>query len=133
MSMSDPLADMLTRIRNAGMVHKEVVDMPYSKMKQDIANILRDEGYIVGSQMIEEKGPQNSLRVNLKYDRHGQQIITGLRRVSKPGCRVYARYDALPAVMSGLGISIVSTSHGVISARQARAKKIGGEIICEVW
>jgi small subunit ribosomal protein S8 len=131
--MSDPLADMLTRIRNAGMVHKEVVDMPYSKMKQDIARILQDEGYIVGSQMIEEKGPQNSLRVNLKYDRNGGRIITGLRRVSKPGCRVYARYNELPAVMSGLGISIVSTSHGVISARQARAKKIGGEIICEVW
>jgi len=133
MSMSDPLADMLTRIRNAGMVHFETVDIPFSIMKHSLALILQDEGYINGSQIIEEKGPQNTLRINLKYDQDGHRVITGLRRVSKPGCRVYAKHDSLPPVMSGLGISIISTSHGVISGRQARAKKIGGEIICEVW
>ncbi len=133
MSMSDPLADMLTRIRNAGMVRFETVDIPYSKMKQHVARILQDEGYIIGSEVIEEKGPQNTLRLTLKYDQNGQKVITGLRRVSKPGRRVYARHYDLPAVMTGLGISIVSTSQGVISARQARAKKIGGEIICEIW
>jgi small subunit ribosomal protein S8 len=131
--MSDPLADMLTRIRNAGMVHFETVDIPFSKMKEHVARLLEDEGYILGSEVIEEKGPQNTLRLKLKYDQNGQRVITGLRRVSKPGCRVYAPYNSLPPVMSGLGISIISTSHGVISARQARAKKIGGEIICEVW
>ena len=133
MSMSDPVADMLTRIRNAGMVHFQDVDIPYSKIKNHISQIMAEEGYINGAQVIKEKGPQDTLRLNLKYDQKGQKVITGLRRVSKPGRRVYARHDEIPAVMSGLGISIISTSQGVISGRQARAKKIGGEIICEVW
>lgn len=133
MSMSDPVADMLTRIRNAGMVHFQEVDIPYSQMKNHIAQIMAEEGYINGSQVLKGKGPQDTLRLNLKYDQKGQKVITGLRRVSKPGRRVYARHYDIPAVMSGLGISIISTSQGVISGRQARAKKIGGEIICEIW
>jgi len=133
MSMSDPVADMLTRIRNAEMVRFQDVDIPYSKIKNHIAQIMAEEGYINGSQVIKGKGPQDTLRLNLKYDAKGQKVITGLRRVSKPGRRVYARHDDIPAVMSGLGISIISTSQGVISGRQARAKRIGGEIICEIW
>jgi len=133
MSMSDPVADMLTRIRNAGMVHFQSVDMPYSKMKHHVAQIMQNEGYINGFEVVVEKGPQNTLRIDLKYDGNGDRVITGLRRVSKPGRRVYASHHEIPAVMSGLGISIVSTSQGIISGRQARSKKIGGEIICEVW
>ncbi len=133
MSMTDPLADMLTRIRNAGMVKKASVDIPYSNMKGHVAEILKAEGYIEGYHVIEEEGPQNTLRIDLKYDDRGQGVITGLKRVSKPGRRVYARHNEIPRVMSGLGIAILSSSQGVIPDRVARQKRVGGEILCEVW
>lgn len=133
MSMNDPLADMLTRIRNAVMVNFASVDMPFSKMKGELAKILKEEGFISDYQIIEESGVQNTLRMNLKYDKSGKRVITGLRRISKPGRRVYAKHNEIPKVMSGLGLAIVSTSHGVVTDHQARAQKVGGEIICEVW
>jgi len=133
MSMSDPLADMLTRIRNAQMVKKESVDIPYSNMKGHIAKILKEEGYITDYHVIEKSGPQNTLRIELKYDDSGSCVITGLRRVSKPGRRIYARHNEIPKVMSGLGVAILSTSRGVIVDREARRTKVGGEIVCEVW
>jgi len=133
MSMSDPLADMLTRIRNAVMVNLGSVDMPYSKIKAEVARILKQEGYITEYQKIEEKTIQGTLRIVLKNNHHSDKVITGIKRVSKPGRRVYARYDEIPKVLSGLGISILSTSAGVITDHEARSKTVGGEIICEVW
>ena len=133
MSMNDPLADMLTRIRNACMVKFNKVNMPYSHMKGQIARLLKDEGYINDYHVIEEKGPQNTLQIDLKYDTTGKQVITGLRRVSKPGRRVYARHNEIPKVMTGLGVSLVSTSNGMLTDNQARAQRVGGEIICDIW
>jgi len=133
MSMNDPLADMLTRIRNACMVKFNTVDMPYSQMKGQIARLLKEEGYIDGYHVIEEKGPQNTLRIDLKYDKSGKQVITGLKRVSKPGRRIYARHNEIPKVMTGLGVSLISTSSGMLTDVQARAQRVGGEIICDVW
>ena len=133
MSMNDPLADMLTRIRNGLMVNFEKVSMPSSKMKTQIARVLKEEGYINESSIIKDSGPQDTLQIDLKYDKNNVKVITGLCRVSKPGCRVYARNNEIPKVLSGLGISIISTSEGVCTDHQARAKKIGGEILCEVW
>ena len=133
MSMNDPLADMLTRIRNANMVNFSKVDMPFSNMKGQIARLLKEEGYITDYQVIEEKGPQNTLQIDLKYDQSGKQVITGLKRVSKPGRRIYARHNEIPKVMTGLGVSIVSTSKGMLTDNQARAQKVGGEIICDIW
>ena len=132
MSMSDPLADMLTRIRNAGMVKFESLDMPLSNLKADVAKILKEEGYIKDFQVVEDS-KQGTLKIALKYDQHNQGAITGLKRVSKPGCRVYVKHDKIPKVMSGLGVAIVSTSKGVMSDREARATKVGGELLCEVW
>ena len=133
MSMNDPLADMLTRIRNAVMVNFEKVEMPNSNMKGQLARILKEQGYINDYSVVDNGGPQKTLRIDLKYDQNGGKVITGLRRVSKPGRRVYARSKEIPKVLSGLGISIISTSHGVLTDHQARAKNVGGEIICEVW
>ena len=133
MSMNDPLADMLTRIRNACMVKFSKVDMPYSHVKGQIARLLKDEGYINDFQVIDEKGPQNTLQINLKYDQTGRQVITGLKRVSKPGRRIYARHNEIPKVMTGLGVSFISTSSGMLTDNQARAQKVGGEIICDIW
>ncbi|MDH3359447.1 MAG: 30S ribosomal protein S8 [Desulfobulbaceae bacterium] len=132
MSMSDPLADMLTRIRNANMVRFESVSMPHSKMKVRLADVLKKEGYINDYHVIEDD-KQGVLRVDLKYDKENRRVITGLRRVSKPGCRVYVKNDKIPKVMSGLGIGILSTSKGVVSDGEARANGLGGEYICEVW
>ena len=132
MSMTDPLADMLTRIRNAGMVKFERVEMPLSKLKAGVAEILKKEGYISGYQVIEDK-VQGVLRVDLKYDKNNSGVITGLKRISKPGCRVYVKYDEIAKVMSGLGVAIVSTSKGIITDREARNQKLGGELLCEVW
>jgi len=131
--MNDPLADMLTRIRNAGMVKFEKVDMPLSKTKVQVAKILKDEGYVNDYHIIEDGGPQGTLRIDLKYDQDGNRVIAGLKRTSKPGRRVYTRYNEIPKVMSGLGISVISTSNGVLANKQAEAQKVGGEIICEVW
>ena len=132
MSMSDPLADMLTRIRNAGMVRYETVDVPMSNLKVGVAKVLREEGYITDYQIIEDS-KQGILRIVLKYGPHDERVISGLRRVSKPGLRKYVKADEIPKVMSGLGISILSTSKGVITDREARRLSIGGEILCEAW
>lgn len=133
MSMSDPLADMLTRIRNAVMVNLTIVDMPYSKIKAEVAKILKKEGYISDFQKIEDNSHQGSLRVSLKTNSDTDKVITGIKRISKPGRRVYSRYNEIPKVLSGLGISIVSTSQGVLTDQEARTRSVGGEIICEVW
>jgi len=132
MSMSDPLADMLTRIRNAGMVRYETVDVPMSNLKVGVAKVLRDEGYIKDYQIIEDK-KQGTLRIELKYGPHNERVINGLRRVSKPGLRKYVKADDIPKVLSGLGISILSTSKGIITDSEARRLRIGGEILCEAW
>jgi len=130
MSMSDPIADMLTRIRNAQRAHKSEVSMPGSKMKLAIANVLKDEGYVAESQVSEDSG-KTTLTVRLKYF-DGQPVIDRLDRVSRPGLRIYRGKDELPQVMGGLGVAIISTSHGVMSDRSARAAGHGGEVICYV-
>jgi len=132
MSMSDPLADMLTRIRNAVMVKFDTVDMPKSNVKVNIAKVLKDEGFISGYQVSDE-GVQGTLTITLKYGPEGEPVIRGIKRVSKPGLRKYAKANAIPKVLSGLGVAIVSTSKGIITDKQARALNTGGEIICEVW
>jgi small subunit ribosomal protein S8 len=132
MSMSDPLSDMLTRIRNAGMVRFDSIEMPNSKIKVGVAEILKREGYINGYHVIDDD-KQGILKLDLRYGNRNEVIITGLRRVSKPSRRIYVKYDAIPKVMSGLGISIVSTSKGIFSDKEAREMKIGGELLCEVW
>ena len=132
MSMSDPLADMLTRIRNAVQVKFPSVDIPLSNVKKDVAKILKEEGYILDYQVIDD-GLQGALRLELKYDQNNRSVITGIRRVSKPGRRIYLKSDRIPKVMSGLGIAVISTSRGVISDQNARAQKVGGEVLCEVW
>ena len=132
MSMSDPLADMLTRIRNATMVKYDSVEMPKSKIKVNVAKVLQEEGYIAGWEVTDE-GPQGTLIINLKYGPNGESVITGLKRVSKPGLRQYAGADAIPTVLNGLGVSIVSTSQGLMSDRAARRANTGGEVLCQVW
>ncbi len=132
MSMSDPLADMLTRIRNAVMVKYDTVRMPKSNIKVNVAKVLEEEGYIAGYQVSDE-GPQGTLTINLKYGPNGEPVITDLQRVSKPGLRQYAKAGDVPTVMNGLGIAIVSTSKGIITDRAARNMNTGGEILCQVW
>ena len=132
MHITDPIADMLTRIRNASNAKHESVDVPASNMKKSIAQILLDEGYIKNFQIIDD-GTQGIIRITLKYAAGKQQVITGLRRVSKPGLRVYAGADELPRVLKGLGIAIVSTSKGVMTDKAARAAHIGGEVLAFVW
>ncbi|MDD5758754.1 MAG: 30S ribosomal protein S8 [Desulfobulbaceae bacterium] len=133
MSMSDPLADMLTRIRNAVMVNLESVEMPYSKIKAEVARILKQEGYIGDYQKLETDTPQGVLRIALKSSKYSDKVISGIKRVSKPGRRIYSRHNEIPKVLSGLGISILSTSSGLLTDHEARMKAVGGEIICEVW
>ncbi len=132
MSMSDPLADMMTRIRNAVMVKFDTVVMPSSRNKASIAKVLKDEGFISDFRVIDE-GIQGTLKLNLKYGPNRESVITGIKRISKPGLRKYAKADALPKVLDGLGISIISTSKGIVTDRTARAQNTGGEILCEVW
>ena len=132
MSMSDPLADMLTRIRNAGMVRYETVDIPMSNLKVGVAKVLRQEGYIKDYQIIEDN-KQGTLRIALKYGPNNERVISGIRRISKPGLRKYVKADDIPKVLSGLGISILSTSKGIITDREARRLCVGGEILCEAW
>ena len=132
MSMSDPLADMLTRIRNAVMVKFEAVEMPTSNVKVNVARVLKDEGYITDYKVI-EGGVQDTLKIDLKYGPNNEAVITGLKRVSKPGLRKYAKSTAIPKVLNGLGIAIISTSKGLVTDKTARALNSGGEIICEVW
>ena len=132
MQMSDVIADMLTRIRNASNAKHATVDIPASNMKKSIADILVAEGYVKGYQVIED-GKQGMIRVTLKYAAGKQKVIRGLRRVSKPGLRIYAGYEDMPKVMNGLGIAIVSTSKGLMTDKKARENKIGGEVIAFVW
>ena len=132
MQMSDVIADMLTRIRNASNAKHATVDIPASNMKKAIADILVAEGYVKGYQVIED-GKQGSIRVTLKYTAGKQKVIRGLRRVSKPGLRIYAGYEDMPRVMNGLGIAIVSTSKGLMTDKKARELKIVGEVLAFVW
>ena len=130
--MTDPIADMLTRVRNAVRVERSHVEMPSSNVKVSIAGVLKREGYIWDYEVVEAK-PQNTLRIQLKYGPNGERVIQHLRRVSSPGRRVFARVDQMPKILQGLGISIVSTSHGVMSNREAKKKGVGGEVICTLW
>ena len=132
MQISDTIADMLTRIRNAGSARHETVDIPNSKMKKAIAEILLEEGYIKSFQLIDD-GTQGIIRVTLKYLPGKEKAIQGLRRVSKPGLRVYAGADELPQVLRGLGIAIISTSKGIMTDKKARAQHVGGEVLAFVW
>ena len=132
MQISDVIADMLTRIRNANNAKHETVDIPASNMKKAIADILLAEGYIKGVQVIED-GKQGVIRVSLKYENGKQKVIHGLRRVSKPGLRIYSNCEDMPKVMNGLGIAIVSTSKGIMTDKAARRANVGGEILAFVW
>ena len=129
---ADPIADMLTRIRNANKLRYEEVAMPSSKIKEGIAKILVSEGFI-GSYRIDENEGKKELVLTLKYSATGERVITGLKRISKPGLRVYAEADKIPSVLKGLGIAIVSTPNGLLTDRQARKQHVGGEILCYVW
>jgi small subunit ribosomal protein S8 len=147
--MTDPIADMLTRIRNGNRIESPAVDMPSTLMKQHVAQVLKDEGFIldyhIGSLApveggrtqfqtpADEKDPKKVLRVYLKYGPEGERVIRKIERVSKPGCRIYRGYRELKPVLDGLGISVISTSRGVVSDRQARAQRLGGEVLCNVW
>ncbi len=144
--MTDPIADMLTRIRNAVSVERPIVEMPHSKVKRGVAEVLKREGYIwdwreeeppaPGSQAdagAKVRGPGKRLCLELKYGPNGERVIRHIKRVSRPGCRVYSRANGLRPILNGLGISIISTSRGVISDREARQKKLGGEVLCELW
>ena len=132
MHITDPIADMLTRIRNANNAKHDTVDIPASNMKKSIAQILLDEGYIKNFQLIDD-GTQGVIRITLKYGAGKEKVISGLRRVSKPGLRVYAGAEELPRVLHGLGVAIVSTSKGVMTDKQARQANVGGEVLAFVW
>jgi len=132
MSVSDPIADMLTKIRNANEARHEKVDIPTSKLKLEIVKILKTEGYIKNFKKIQNEG-QNFIRIFLKYDEKNDPIIHGLSKVSKPGRRVYSGYRDMPRILNGYGIAIVSTSDGIITGRKAVEKHVGGELICTVW
>lgn len=130
--MTDPIADMLTRIRNANMALHETVSMPSSKLKEGIAKILAAEGYIDGFE-VTASGTHKTLELRLRYGAERDRVIEGMRRVSKPGRRVYAGADDLPRVKGGLGVAVVSTSQGLLPDREARRRRLGGEVLCEVW
>lgn len=132
MTMTDPIADMLTRIRNANTVGHPTVDIPASKMKKSIAAILLEEGYIKGYDVIEDE-KQGVIRVQMKYGANKERVISGIKKISKPGLKVYAKASEVPKVLGGLGIAIISTSNGVISDKEARKLGVGGEVICYVW
>jgi small subunit ribosomal protein S8 len=130
--MTDPISDMLTQIRNAVRIERPSVDMPASKVKAGIAQVLKDEGYVWDWEFVSAT-PAPQLRIHLKYGPQGERVISRIDRVSKPGCRVYSKWTDLKPVLDGMGISVLSTSKGVMSDRQARARKLGGEVICKVW
>ena len=132
MVMTDPIADMLTRIRNANHAKHEFVDIPASKIKKEIANILLEEGYIKGFDVIDD-GKQGIIRAQLKYQQNKERVITGIKRISKPGLRVYVGKEDTPKVLGGLGIAILSTSKGIVTDKKARTQGVGGEVICYVW
>ena len=132
MTMTDPVADMLTRIRNANTVGHEKVDIPASNVKKAIAQILLDEGFVKGYDVIED-GKQGIIRLQMKYGRNKERVISGLKKISKPGLKVYAQKHEVPKVLGGLGIAIVSTSKGVVTDKDARNLGVGGEVICYIW
>ncbi|SOC09375.1 SSU ribosomal protein S8P [Ureibacillus xyleni] len=132
MTMSDPIADMLTRIRNANMVRHEKLEVPASNLKKEIAEILKREGFVRDVEYVEDN-KQGIIRIFLKYGRDNERVITGLKRISKPGLRVYAKTNEVPKVLNGLGIALVSTSQGVLTDKEARAKQVGGEILAYIW
>lgn len=132
MNITDPIADMLTRIRNANSAKHTTVDIPASKMKKSIAQILSDEGYIKSFEIIEDN-KQGTIRVTLKYSENGKRVISGLKRISKPGLRIYVNKDEIPYVLNGLGIAIVSTSKGIMTDKEARKENVGGEVLAYVW
>ena len=132
MTMTDPIADMLTRIRNANTVKHETVDVPASNIKKEIVRILLEEGFVRGYDVIEDE-KQGIIRIQLKYGQAGERVIQGIKRISKPGMRVYTNAYEIPEVWNGLGISIISTSKGILTDRQARKENVGGEVICYVW
>lgn len=132
MVMTDPIADFLTRIRNANTVHMEKVEIPASKTKLNLANILKDEGYIKDVEYIED-GKQGFLRLYLKYGANREKVLSGLKRISRPGLRVYAQKDELPKVLGGLGIAVISTSKGLMTDKDARKAGVGGEVMCYIW
>jgi small subunit ribosomal protein S8 len=132
MSMTDPIADMLTRVRNANSASKETVAMPTSRKLVEIARILKEEGYIINYQVLDDK-PVGKLEITLKYGKKKERIIRGLKRISKPGLRVYANKDELPRVLGGLGTAVISTSKGVMTDRDARKAGVGGEVIAYIW
>ncbi len=133
MTMTDPIADMLTRLRNANQAYHDDVTMPYSKLKQGVAEILQQEGYITSFEVQDAEGPGKLLVITLKYGRNRERSIAGVRRISKPGLRVYAKSTGLPKVLGGLGVAIISTSQGLLTDRQANQKGVGGEVLAYVW
>ncbi|MDQ1403762.1 MAG: small subunit ribosomal protein [Actinomycetota bacterium] len=134
MTMTDPIADMLTRIRNANVAMHDTVRMPSSKLKEALAAILEKEGYIGGFNVADNPGrPGRTLEITMKYQPDRSRTISGIRRVSKPGLRVYTKADVLPRVLGGLGVAVLSTSHGLMTDREARQRRVGGEILCYVW
>jgi small subunit ribosomal protein S8 len=134
MTMTDPIADMLTRIRNANVAMHDDVTMPSSKLKESLAAVLEKEGYIQSFHIDQEEGkPSKTLTIDMKYSEARERVITGIRRVSKPGLRVYTKADAVPRVLGGLGVAVVSTSKGLLTDREARSQRIGGEVLCYVW
>lgn len=132
MSQTDPIADMLTRIRNAARVRKREVIIPSSKLKVEIAKILKEEGYIRNFKVIDD-AKQGTLNVSLKYTDDDQSVISGLRRVSRPGCRLYCTRDSIPKVLNGLGIAVISTSRGMMTGKQCQERGVGGEVLCHIW
>lgn len=132
MVMTDPIADFLTRVRNANLVYHEKVEIPASRTKKSVAEILKQEGFIKDFESIED-GKQGILRLYLKYGTNREKVITGLKRISKPGLRVYAKKDEIPRVLGGLGIAVISTSKGIMTDKQARKEGLGGEVICYIW
>lgn len=132
MVMTDPIADMLTRIRNANVVGHDKLELPASKMKAEIADILKREGFIRNYEVSEDK-KQGVLRIYLKYGANDEKVITGLKRISKPGLRVYAKADEVPRVLNGLGTAVISTSKGILSDREARSQAVGGEVLAYIW
>lgn len=130
--MTDPIADMLTRIRNANNAKHDSVDIPASNIKKQLAQILLEEGFVKGFDVIED-AKQGIIRVDLKYGTQKEKVISGIKRISKPGLRVYVKSDEVPRVLGGLGIAIISTSNGILTDKQARSKVVGGEVICYVW
>lgn len=132
MVMTDPIADMLTRIRNANQMRHETVEMPSSKIKREIAEVLKREGFIRDAEYIEDN-KQGILRLSLKYGKNAERVVTGLKRISKPGLRVYVQSTEVPKVLNGLGIAIISTSKGILADKEARREQIGGEVIAYVW